>query len=125
MKGLANLVDSQKETLKQNSPFVTILDGLIKTRPDEMMATMDISELYAKSQRYATLNKQPFHWSNVQGFSKHVKMLEDQLAKHYGLVVKKDIVAGREIKKYKFNFAVPTSATAVVTTKSDISEKIH
>lgn len=120
MDGLGNLVDRQKETLKENSPFIAILDALIKTRPEEMVVMQTASELFAKAQRYASLHKQRFDWGNAQGLSKHINMLEDQLKKHYGLVVKKDIEAGREIKKYKF-----TAAAAHVPTKTTESEKAH
>lgn len=120
MAGLDNLVNRQKEILKEFSPFITILDGLIKTRPEEMRNFMSMSELYARAQRHAALHKQRFDWSTPQALSKHVAMMEDQMARHYGMVIKTDREGGREIKKYKFNSAVTVSAK-----KIDSSEKVH
>lgn len=121
MSGISNLVDSQKETLKQHSPFINILDGLIKTRADEMTSAMTCSELFARAQRYAAQQKQRFDWSNAQGLSRHLDMLEDQLKKHYGLVIKTDRVGGREVKKYLFGAAV----AAVAAVKSATQAKAH
>lgn len=120
MKGLSNLVDRQKEILIENTPFIGILDGLIKTRPDEMSGSMTANELYAKAQRYAAHNNQRFDWGTPQALSKHILMLEPQLKKHYGLSVKTDREAGREIKKYKF---IVVASTA--TTNSDSQEKMN
>lgn len=112
MKGIVGLVDRQKETLKDNSPFILILDGLIKSRPEDLSSSMTCSELFARTQRYAAQNKQPFVWTNAQGLSKHLDMLEPQLKKHYGLVVKSDRVGGREVKKYLFSAAVNAAKAA-------------
>lgn len=123
MQGIANLVDSQKETLKQHSPFILILEGLIKTRPEEMAVLMTTSELFARAQRYAAQNKQRFDWSNAQGLSRHLDMLEKQLEKHYGLVVKPDRVGGREIKKYLFGAAVIAAKAAAASPNG--TEKVN
>lgn len=117
MTGIANLVDNQKETLKQHSPFIPILEGLIKTRPEEMAVSMTTSELFARAQRHAAQNKQKFDWSNAQGLSRHLDMLEDQLKKYYGLIVKPDRVGGREIKKYLFGAAVAAAKAAKAAEK--------
>lgn len=114
LKGLGNLVDRQKEALTEYSPFIGILDGLIKTRPDEMSVAMTVSELYSRSQRYAVLNKQRFDWSTPQGFSKHIMMMEPQLKKHFGMTVRTDREGGREVKKYKFHVA--SKPVAISTT---------
>ena len=119
MKGIVNLVDSQKETLKQHSPFINILDGLIKTRPEEMTSAMTTSELFARAQRYAAQHKQRFDWSNAQGLSRHLDMLEESLKKHYGLVIKPDRVGGREIKKYLFGAAVIAAKAAAGNPKGN------
>lgn len=118
MQGISNLVDSQKENLKQYSPFIAILDGLIKARPEEMAKSMTTAEIFSRAQRHAATNKQPFIWSNAQGLSSHLDMLEDQLKKHYQLIVKIDRVGGREVKKYLFG-------AAVAAAKASTTEKVN
>lgn len=103
LKGLANLVDRQKELLKEMSPFFAIVDGLIKTRPDEMGSYMTLSEFYTRSQRYASQNKQPFNWPNPLALSSHIRMLEANLIKFYGMMTKTDRENGRDVTRYKFN----------------------
>lgn len=114
MQGIANLVDSQKETLKQHSPFILILEGLIRDRPEEMAVAMTTSELFARAQRYVSQHKgMRFDWSNAQGLSRHLDMLEEQLTKYYGLIIRPDRIGGREIKKYLFGAAVAAAKANV------------
>lgn len=103
MAGMDNLVNRQKEVLKQSSPFIDVLETLLRTYVDEMKKFQTISELYARGQRSAAMNKQEWRWSAAAGLAKHVEMLQPQLIRYYGMSVQDMVEGGRKIRKYKFD----------------------
>lgn len=102
LSGLGNLVNRQKEVLEKNSTFIEALQVWIRTRGDAEPKWMDISELFSVIQKVALLNRIEWKWSSSQGLSKHVGVLESQLIKNFGLIVRSNKEGGRERRLYKF-----------------------
>lgn len=102
MAGLANLVNRQKNVLSQHSPFMAVIEIIIRTRPDDLSKWLNISELYGMSQRVAHANRIEWDFSSAQGLSRHVGMLEPKLIQWYGMEVKNIKQGGREVRVYRF-----------------------
>lgn len=102
MAGLGNLVNRQKQTLEDSSPFIGALAAFMQTVPSGDTGFMPLSEVYSRVKKIADLAHMEWPWSTVQALSKHIEMLEQQLIQNFGMSVRKIKDNGRDIKQYKF-----------------------
>lgn len=102
MAGLGNLVNSQKQALAENTPFIEIIQFWIRMRGDETSKWQTISELYPGWQRTAATYKLEWRWSSAQGLSSHINPLEPKLQAMFGMEIREVSENGRKLKQYRF-----------------------
>lgn len=118
MNGLGSLVNQQKETLEKSSAFVEALAALLRTLPAGKTEYWSMNELYARTKKFADMLKLEWRWSSVQALAMHVKVLEPQLVKNFGMEIRKNRENGREVNQYRFTvdkLVVAPSTPAVIT----------
>lgn len=102
IEGLSTLSSRQKRMLEKASPFIEVLEIWIRSRPEDGSKWMPMNEVFSTLQRVASGRGLPWIWSNSQGLSSHISMLEDQLIRHFGMSKKTVRESGRDIQLYKF-----------------------
>ena len=103
MMGLRSLVDRQKMTLLESSPFVAVLEEWIKMAPDEAGSFKDYGEIYVLLEPLAQRRHLQWRWSNAASLGRHIVAMTEPLKRLYRAeFTQEELPNGKTIDKVRF-----------------------
>lgn len=120
--GIGNLTNRQKYELEKNSTFIEILQHWLRTIPGDKTDWLSVSEIYERCQKIALMAKIDWRWTSVQALAMHIKMLEPQLIKNFGMSKRIVRENGRNVPQYKFLVSKIDLATGRIVGEGDAGD---
>lgn len=104
LHGLRSLVDRQRITLLEASPFVAVLEQWLNSADEETKKEHTFQELFGILEPLARARKLTWRWSNAAALARHIMALAEPLKKLYMAEIKteQDAVSKKDVEKIKF-----------------------